>query len=104
MLYTPSSTPINLSSYVQPIVREVPGAISPYMAQQQYNSYNYGQDPYGTAPYNGQVTQSSSGGLVNTGSFVILTITVASLLILTALVVRFWKRPATKAKSDQSNK
>lgn len=67
----------------------------------------YGQSPYNSNNYNGTNTTGSSGGsssggsaggasLTNTGFDALLVVTLAAVILLTAVVVRFIKRPAKK--------
>jgi hypothetical protein len=69
----------------------------------------YGQNQYNTNNYNGTLTTGSSGGgsaggsaggasLTNTGFDALLVATLAAVILLTALVVRFIKRPAKKSE------
>ncbi|HSW99333.1 MAG TPA: hypothetical protein VLF71_05885 [Candidatus Saccharimonadales bacterium] len=64
---------------------------------------SYGCSAYGSGAYNssavcGASTSSGSGAasgtLTNTGIAVSLIVGVASLLLLVAILVRFWRRPA----------
>ena len=59
----------------------------------------YGAGSYNTSQYSatGSSTTTSTGGgssLVNTGVFVAGFITLAAVVLLVALVVRIWRRPA----------
>lgn len=69
----------------------------------------YGESQYNTNNYNGTTatgtgTGGSAGGsaggpnLANTGFDVLLVITLAAVLMLTAVVIRFIKRPASRSK------
>lgn len=83
------------------------------MATTYYNlrfASTYGSGKYDSATYNGTTTTSTSGGtgssgtLPNTGVAVVGIVTVAATLLLIALVVRVWRRPAKKAKpTDDSS-
>jgi len=54
----------------------------------------YGSHAYNTLNYNGSNQTSGSGGLTNTGIAVATIVTVSALILLTALLVRIWKRPS----------
>lgn len=80
-------------------VSSVPTAVV-YFAQtqtQDYNSYYYGSDVYSSSQYNGEITQASqqaqAGSLVNSGTAIFMFIAVGGILIFTALLVRFYKKP-----------
>ncbi len=60
----------------------------------------YGAGPYGNGTYSGTSTGAGTGTgtnppLVNTGVAVAGIVTIACVVILVALVVRFWRRPNT---------
>lgn len=62
----------------------------------------YGSGAYDTGNYNGTGTSAAnSGSLSNTGIAVAAIVTVAAVLLLTAMVVRIWKRKP-KSKSDKN--
>jgi hypothetical protein len=59
----------------------------------------YGTSAYGTCPYNSAATcsaTSSNSGLVNTGIAVGMVVGVACLILLIAILVRFWRRSPKK--------
>lgn len=68
----------------------------------------YGAGAYGSSTYqNGTTTAAgttgtngTSGALTNTGFDLVLAATVACVIIFTALVIRFWKRPRKHAAGD----
>lgn len=68
-----------------------------YFAQtqtQEYNTYYYGSDAYNSSQYNGEITQASQpGSLVNSGTAIFMFVAIGGLLIFTALLVRFYKKP-----------
>jgi len=59
----------------------------------------YGSGAYSTSTYNGTSGGGSSNALSNTGIAVAVFVTIAAVLLLTAMVVRIIKRPS---KSSQS--
>lgn len=62
----------------------------------------YGSSSYSSSSYNGQATTGSGtgtgasghGNLSNTGVAIVSIITLAAVILLTAMVVRIWRRPA----------
>lgn len=78
-----------------------------YFAQ-AYSEGSYNGNTYSasttTSTGSGQSTNTASGGslLTNTGFDVALSATFASVIIFSALVIRFWKRPAKKAEGQAS--
>ena len=66
----------------------------------------YGSGTYDGATYNGQTTSTSgsgsagSGPLTDTGIAIASITTVAAAILLTALVVRIWKRPGKRASQS----
>jgi hypothetical protein len=58
----------------------------------------YGTGDYDGSTYNGQTTTTGSGanggGLTNTGVMIAGVVTLAALILLVAVVVRIWRRPA----------
>lgn len=76
-----------------------------------YLAQVYGDGSYGSSAYSsstttgtGTTTPAATGGslLTNTGFDVALSATLACVIIFSAVVVRFWKRP-TKATNTQQN-
>ena len=67
----------------------------------------YGAGTYSNSQYSASGTSTTSTGgtstLVNTGVFVAGFITLAAVVLLVALVVRVWRRPA-KHSTKQSDK
>jgi hypothetical protein len=64
-----------------------------------YDCGAYGAGNYETSACSASSTGGSSGNngvLTNTGFDILLIATIAAALIFTALVVRFWRRPAKK--------
>ena len=62
----------------------------------------YGTNTYDTSVYGGASAQASTGaagggGLTNTGIAIASFVTVACLVLLVAVLVRFWRRPAKPA-------
>lgn len=72
-----------------------------------YFAQAYGEGNYSSCSYNDSTScttsssSGSSGTLANTGTMVLLVVSVACLIIFTALIVRFWRRPK-RAKSLDS--
>jgi hypothetical protein len=74
----------------------------------QYLAQAYGGGAYGNCTYNTSTTCSTtgttagggtgSGSLTNTGFMVAAIVTVACIIILAAILVRWWRRPHSKAK------
>jgi len=64
----------------------------------------YGSGPYNSYNYDGTNAPgaASGGGLTNTGIAIGLIVGVAALILLIAMAVRIWKRPARK-QDDESN-
>jgi hypothetical protein len=59
----------------------------------------YGSNPYDTSTYGGSTTQTTTGaaaggGLTNTGIAIASFVTIACLVLLVAVIIRFWRRPA----------
>jgi hypothetical protein len=59
----------------------------------------YGTNAYDTSTYGGSTTQTTTGaaaggGLTNTGIAIASFVTIACLILLVAIVVRAWRRPA----------
>ncbi len=105
MYYLPPPIPPH-SSYVASLSRSEVGQASSLFAQaDNYNNGAYTQDVYGSDVYGSDNYSGTNNPskLINTGTVTIFIITVAAMLILSALVVRFWKRP-TKKKTDQETK
>lgn len=70
-----------------------------------YFASTYGSGAYNSDNYNG----SAGGHLVSTGVLVAGIVTLASLILLTALVVRIWRRPkkalvAETVEQESANK
>ncbi len=57
----------------------------------------YGSGAYGSSNYNGT---NSTSGLSNTGIAIGLIIGIAALVLLVAIAVRIWKRPARRPKDE----
>lgn len=57
----------------------------------------YGSGAYSSNNYNG--TDAGSGVLGNTGLVITIVVTLAAVLLLTAMAIRIWRRPG---KNDQS--
>jgi len=81
-----------MRAYTTPYFAEVYG-------QGSYNTCNYNKTNCSTAT-GGNGSSSGSGGLVDTGMAVAVIITVACVLVLVALLVRFWRRPAKKPEHN----
>ncbi len=76
-----------------------------------YIATTYSSGVYGAGPYGGTTTSSSGSGsssssgsnlstssgslLTNTGFDIALIVTLASVITLAAVLIRFWKRPAS---------
>ncbi|HSW65989.1 MAG TPA: hypothetical protein VLI54_02520 [Bacillota bacterium] len=63
----------------------------------------YGAGTFGSCDYNSSTCASSAGntgGLANTGVMVIGVATLACLIILMAILVRVWRRPAKPATEE----
>ncbi|HEY8999501.1 MAG TPA: hypothetical protein VIM53_04270 [Candidatus Saccharimonadales bacterium] len=64
-----------------------------------YFAQAYGEGTYSACNYNDSTScttsssSSGSGTLANTGTMVLLVVSVACLIIFVALIVRFWRRP-----------
>ena len=71
-----------------------------------YGCSSYGSGAYNSSAVCGASTSSggaaASGTLTNTGIAVSLIVGVASLLLLVAILVRFWRRPARLAAEQAS--
>src|SRR5437868_4410853 len=71
-----------------------------------YGCSSYGSGAYKSNSTCGATTASSgsgsSGGLVNTGIAVSLIVGLACLLLLVAILIRFWRRPAKLAAEQVS--
>lgn len=61
-----------------------------------YGAGNYNESVYSTGTDTPTSTSGNSGVLANTGFDLILGVTIASVIIFTALIVRFWKKPAKR--------
>jgi hypothetical protein len=72
----------------------------------------YGSGSYDNSTYNGAdaATSGNGGSLSDTGIAITVIITMAALILLTALVVRIWRRPKKAVEpvsvdgSDQLNR
>lgn len=73
-----------------------------------YFAQSYGQGNYSSCSYNDSTSCSTSGGssssgtLTNTGTMVLLVVSVACLIIFVALIVRFWRRPKRTKSLDSA--
>jgi hypothetical protein len=74
-----------------------------------YFSQAYGEGSYNTSDYNGSTTSSGtpatstpqgSGVLANTGVELLAGATLASVIIFSALIIRFWKKPARSKSAE----
>lgn len=65
----------------------------------QTSSYYYGEGNYNNTTYNGQT--AGTNGLINSGTVAGFAILVGSIIIITAILVKAWKRPK---KSINTNK
>jgi len=76
---------------------------------QTYGSGDYGNSTYqnGTTTTTGSTGSGSAGGgtsggvLTDTGFDILLAATLACVLLFTAVVVRFWKRPAKNPSTNE---
>ena len=64
---------------------------------------NYGSNAYDTSTYGGTTTQTTTGaaggGLTNTGIAIASFVTIACVVLLVAVLIRFWRRPAKSVDS-----
>lgn len=64
----------------------------------------YGECAYSVSQYDSAndvcsvSTSASGGGLTDTGTMVFAFVGIAAMIVLTAMVVRIWRRPAKKDK------
>jgi hypothetical protein len=69
-----------------------------------YGAGSYDQSTYSTGTTSATNTSAgaagSSGVLANTGFDLILGATIGSVIIFSALVIRFWKKPSKKSTSS----
>jgi len=69
---------------------------------QVYGACSYGGSSYQSSTCQTTTAGSSSGGiLANTGFDILLIATLACTIILIAVLVRFWKRPAKNSKDQR---
>ncbi len=61
-----------------------------------YGSCNYDQTNCSTSAGGSGSGSGSGGSLVDTGTVLVVVVTVACLIIFASLLVRFWRRPAKK--------
>ena len=64
-----------------------------------YVAAAYGQGEYSDALYSQE--GATDGGLVNTGTAIMLFVAIASALIFLGIVIRFWKRPHRDNTQEQ---
>ena len=79
----------------------IPGHFAQTYNDTSYNNFTYGSDNYGQAPFNGEITQASSG-LVNTGSIIGLGMLVGAVIIFTAVSINI-KRKRNHSDNTSSN-
>ena len=65
----------------------------------------YGDNSYNTSTYGGSTTQTTTGadaggGLSNTGIAVASFVTIACVVLLVAVIVRFWRRSAKNTNTN----
>lgn len=64
----------------------------------------YGSNSYDSSTYGSGATQSttgaSSGGLTNTGIAIASFVTIACIVLLIAVLVRFWRRPGKNSDAS----
>lgn len=65
-----------------------------------YNNYTYGADSYGQAPFNGEVSQASSG-LVNTGSVIGLGMLVGAVIVITTVISSFKRKQTSNTTNNK---
>ncbi len=69
-----------------------------YLAQT--SSYYYGEGNYNNTTYNGQT--AGTNGLINSGTVAGFAILVGSIIIITSILVKVWKRPKKSINTDKA--